>query len=176
VNDAGANTTWMVMPDGTLMPYAVYPVFPNPTDFGPPVVDMVPTGLTVGPDGALYVSFLTGFPFLEGASMVYRLEDTNGDGDAMDAGEMSVYADGLTTSTAITFDAEGNLYSTEFRGFLTGQDMNTGRVVEWEDGEWVTVADGLTSPTGLAVGWDGTIFVTQEFVGQVMAITEGSGE
>lgn len=176
VNDAGANTTWMVAADGTVTPFAVYPVFPNPTDFGPPVVDMVPTGLAVGPDGALYVSFLTGFPFLEGASMVYRLEDIDGDGDAMEAGEMEVYADGLTTSTALAFDADGTLYATEFRGFLTGQDMNSGRVVKWVDGGWEVVADGLITPTGLAIGWDGTIYATQEFVGQVVAIHGASGE
>lgn len=170
VNDAGANTTWKVAPDGTVTPFAVYPAFANPIDFGPPFVDMVPTGLAIGPDGALYVSFLTGFPFLEGASMVYRLEDLDGDGDAMEAGEMEVYADGLTTSTAIAFDTDGNLYATEFRGFLTGQDMPSGRVVMWDGGEWHVVAEGLISPTGLAIGWDNTIFVTQEFVGQIVAI------
>jgi hypothetical protein len=176
VNDAGANATWMVATDGTVTPFAVYPDFPNPTDFGPPFVNMVPTGLAVGPDGALYVSFLTGFPFLEGASMVYRLEDLDGDGDAMEAGEMEVYAEGLTTSTAIAFDADGNLYSTEFRGFLLGGPMNTGRVVMWDGSDWHVISDGLTSPTGLTVGWDGTIFVTQEFVGQIMAITPAAGE
>lgn len=173
VNDAGANTTWKVSPDGSVVPYAVYPAFPNPIDFGPPVVDMVPTGIAIGPDGALYVTFLTGFPFLEGASVVYRLEDLDGDGDALEAGEMEVYAEGLTTATALAFDADGNLYATEFRGFLTGQDMASGRVVMWDGAEWHVVADGLVSPTGLAIGWDNTVYVSQEFIGVVSAIHPG---
>jgi hypothetical protein len=181
VNDAGGNDTLMVTPDGTITTYAVYPPIEVPADiaamYGVPYSDPVPTGLTMGPDGALYVSLLTGFPFVEGASVVYRLEDTNGDGDAMDAGEMTVYADGLTTSTALAWDADGHLLATEFRGPLTdlsGQNIATGRVVEWVDGAWETIADGLVTPTGLAVGWDGTIYVSMEFADTIVQILEGS--
>src|SRR5206468_11283948 len=124
-----------------------------------------------GPDGALYIGFLTGGPFPEGASTIYRLEDTNGDGDAMDAGEMSVYAEGLTTVTAIAFDHDGNLLATEFRGFLTdpnGQFAANGDVVMWHGDHWHTLADGLVTPTGLAVGPDGTVYVSMEFAGVIM--------
>jgi len=177
VNDAGANATLMIAPDGTISTYAVYPSVEVPEElaqiFGIPFTDAVPTGLAVGPDGALYVSLLTGFPFSEGASMVYRLEDTDGNGSAMDDGEMTVFADGLTTSTALAFGADGTLYATEFRGPLTdlsGENIATGRVVEWADGAWETIADGLVTPTGLAVGADGTVYVSEEFAGMVMAI------
>ena len=181
VNDAGGNDTLMVTPDGTITTYAVYPPVEVPADmaamYGVPYADPVPTGLAMGPDGALYVSLLTGFPFAEGASVVYRLQDMNGDGDAMDAGEMTVYADGLTTSTALAWSADGHLLATEFRGPLTdlsGQNIATGRVVEWVNGSWETVADGLVTPTGLAVGWDGTIYVSMEFANTIMQIHEGS--
>lgn len=170
VNDSGANATYMVTADGTITTYAVYPSFPNPTDIGPPMVNQVPTGMAWGPDGALYVSTLTGFPFLQGAAVVYRLEDLDGDGDVLEEGEMEVYADGLTTSTAIAFDDDGNLYATQFNGFLKGEAPNTGDVVMWEDGEWHTVISGLSTPTGLAIGHDGTIYVSQEFFGQVLRI------
>jgi sugar lactone lactonase YvrE len=170
VNDSGANATLMVAPDGTITTYAVYPPFPNPTDFGPPTIHQVPTGMAWGPDGALYVSTLTGFPFLDGAAVVYRLEDLDGDGDAMEEGEMEVYADGLTTSTSIAFDADGNLYATQFMGFLKGEAPNTGNLVMWDDGEWHVLVNGLSTPTGLAIGHDGDIFVSQEFFGQVLRI------
>jgi glucose/arabinose dehydrogenase len=182
VNDAGANATLKVAPDGTISTFAVYPSVAVPADlaqiFGFDFTDAVPTGLAMGPDGALYVSLLTGFPFSEGASMVYRLDDADGNGNAMDDGEMTVFADGLTTSTALAFGPDGTLYATEFRGPLTdetGMNIATGRVVEWADGAWDTVADGLTTPTGLAVGADGTIYVSEEFAGVVMSIHE-SGE
>jgi sugar lactone lactonase YvrE len=182
VNDAGANATLKIAPDGTISTYAVYPPVEVPAELGLPfpVTDAVPTGLAIGPDGALYVSLLTGFPFSEGASMVYRLEDADGDGNAMGEGEMTVYASGLTTSTALAFGPDGTLYATEFRGPLTdptGQAIATGDVVAWVDGGWQTVADGLITPTGLAVSADGTIYVSEEFAGMVAAIHEsGAGE
>jgi sugar lactone lactonase YvrE len=179
VNDAAANDTLKVAPDGTITTYAVYSPVAVPAELGLPfpATDAVPTGLAVGPDGALYVSLLTGFPFSEGASTVYRLEDLDGDGTAMGAGEMTVYADGLTTSTALAWSADGHLLATEFRGPLTdlsGQNIATGRVVEWVDGAWETIADGLVTPTGLAVGADGTIYVAMEFADTIMQIHEGS--
>jgi len=177
VNDAGGNDTLIVQPDGSISVFATYPPVTVPAELGFPfpTTDAVPTGLVMGPDGALYVSLLTGFPFSEGASMVYRLEDLNGDGDAMDAGEMTVYADGLTTSTALAWSDDGHLLATEFRGpltDLTGQNIATGQVVEWVDGEWEVIADGLVTPTGIAVAADGTIYVSMEFADTIVKITE----
>ena len=46
--------------------------------FGPPigtmVAEAVPTAVAVGPDGAYYVSELTGFPFAKGAARIWRIE------------------------------------------------------------------------------------------------------
>jgi sugar lactone lactonase YvrE len=181
VNDSGANATLKVAPDGTVSTYAWYPMFPvSPELEMGDAIDAVPTGIAWGPDGALYVSFLhgeidiaTGLPPFEQSGVVYRLADDNGDGDAMDDGEMSEYASGLTTSTAIAFDNEGRLLSTEFRGFYFGEQMNNGRVVRWnaETESWDVLADGLTTPTGLTVAADGTVYVAEEFINQVTAIT-----
>ena len=43
---------------------------------------------------------------LTGAASIYRLMDENGDGDALDDGEMTVVADGLTTVTDIAVDRD----------------------------------------------------------------------
>jgi len=173
VNDAGANATFMVAADGPATPYAVSPPVAVDPDLGLPfpVTDFVPTGITMDGEGGLYVAGLTGFPFSEGASMVYHLTDGNGDGDAMDTGEMTMFADGLTTVTALAMDTDGTLLATEFRSGLSPfEDMTPGRVVRVTDSGLETVADGLVTPTGLAVGQDGTIYVSQEFAGNILAI------
>ena len=61
----------------------------------------VPTGMVRGPDGALYVGQLTGFPFPVGGANVYRI---------VRGGEPEVYASGFTTITDIGFDERGRLY------------------------------------------------------------------
>jgi sugar lactone lactonase YvrE len=89
----------------------------------------------------------------------------------MDAGEMEVFADGLTTISSLTFDNDGNLLVGEFRGdLMIFSDPTPGRVLRWMDGSWEVVADGLVSPTGLAVGLDDTIYIAQEFLGSILAV------
>ncbi|HYI16717.1 MAG TPA: ScyD/ScyE family protein [Thermomicrobiales bacterium] len=170
VTDAAANAVFKVTTDGTITTYAVIHATENPTDVGPEMIDAAPTGIVWGPDSALYVGLETGYPWIEGSSTVWRLEDTNGDGDALDTDEMTPYLTGLTTVTDVTFDNQGRLLATEFRGFLTGEDAPSGRVMRWDNGGWDVIASGLTTPTGITVGWDDTIYVSQEFIGQISAI------
>jgi len=173
VTDAGANAVFVVNAEtGEVSPYAVFPPAEVPAGFPVPIpfVEPVPTGIAVGPDGALYVGELTGGPFPGGAARIWRLEDLDGDGDALEAGEMEVFADGLTTVTALAFDNDGNLLVAEFRGDLViFGEPSMGRVLRWINGDWEVVADGLVSPTGLAVGDDNTVYVAQEFVGSIVA-------
>jgi hypothetical protein len=171
VTDAGYNAAYKVAPDGTVSTFGLYPDVPNPNGGH---IEAVPTGLTWGPDGALYVAFLTGYPYIPGSGQVLRYEDTNQDGDATDDGEVSIYAEGFTTVTAIAFDQAGDLLATEFHGFLMDMPDNTGRLVKWHDGEIEVLVDGLSSPTGLTVGWDDSIYVTQDFYGMIMKVTETS--
>jgi len=172
VSDAAANTIWLVTPEGVVSTFAVLPTTTNTSGTGAAQIHTVPTGLVWGPDGALYMGSETGGPFPEGASAVWRLSDDNGDGDAMDAGEMSQYATGLTTVTDIAFDHDGRLLALEFRGFLKGEDWSSGRVMRQTDTGWEVLAGGLTTPTGMAIGWDGTIYVTLEYIGQIVQIRQ----
>jgi hypothetical protein len=72
VTDAGGNSLLEVRTNGALGLVATFPtvqVPPPPPGTGLPpipVAQSVPTGLTRGPDGALYVGTLTGFPFAPG--------------------------------------------------------------------------------------------------------------
>ena len=99
VSDAGANVVWRVSLAGEIHLYARLEPQNHPTSEGQVQVETVPTGMTSGPDGATYVATLTGFPFPSGGARVLRLQDGNGDGDALDPGETTVYASGFTTAT-----------------------------------------------------------------------------
>ncbi|MGB5102022.1 MAG: hypothetical protein WBO04_01720 [Steroidobacteraceae bacterium] len=52
--------------NGKVETVAVFPTLANPLPFGPPAIESVPTAVARGPDGALYVGQLTGFPFVPG--------------------------------------------------------------------------------------------------------------
>ena len=64
----------------------------------------VPTDVVVGPDGALYVCELTGFPFEKGAATIYRIKPGH---------KPTVYANHLTNVTSIAFGKDGKLYAVQ---------------------------------------------------------------
>jgi hypothetical protein len=109
--------------------------------------DAVPTNLTFGPDGAVYVSTLTGFPFEAGLATIWR----------WDGQQATPYATGLTTAVDLAFGPDGSLYVVEMGGV---NGLPPGRVRKIAtDGSRSVVADGLDFPTGIAIG-DGKLFVT----------------
>lgn len=77
----------------------------------------VPTAVTVGPDGALYVSELGGIPYPTGYARVIRIADpeaTTGFDGKTPSGEPQVYASGFTQINGLSFDGQGNLYVLEY--------------------------------------------------------------
>jgi hypothetical protein len=160
VSEAAVNAIFHVDAAGTIKLHASFPDRENPLfgTVGGPTFDQVPTGLTIGPDGALYVTTLTGFPFIAGAARVYRVDEN---------GETTVYAEGLTAATDLAFDTDGSLLVTEFSADFLKQAP--GRLVRVKDGAITEVAGGLISPTGVVVH-NGKIIVTQEFPGVVSEV------
>lgn len=176
VTDSGANAVLKV--DGTtneITPFALFtnrenPLFAGGAGIGGPTMDQVPTGITIGPDGAFYVSTLTGFPFPTGAARIYRLEDGNADGDALDDGEATVFFEGLTTATDLVFDANGDLLVSQFStNMLAGAP---GRISRISDGTASTIVHLLVTSTSLTVSEGGRLLVSQEIPGLVSDVTD----
>jgi|GEM_PF-403102 len=177
VTDAGGNSLLHASMDGTVSTVAV---FSSQMVDAPPFLELpegtqipmeaVPTSVTQGPDGAWYVSELTGFPFEVDAARIWRVEDMNADGDALDDGEMSVYAEGFTAALDLAFDPEGQLYVLEMakNGLLAFEEdpsdlaAGTGALIRINsDGTRTEVASGLLIlPIGLAIDSDGVIYAT----------------
>jgi hypothetical protein len=115
----------------------------------------VPTAVTVGADGAFYVSELTGYPLQAGAARIYRLDA---------AGQPEVYADGFTNIVDLAADQCGGFYVLEYDsdGILTGS--NAGALIYLSpDGKTrTTITDDLVSPTGLTIGADGDLYISNK--------------
>jgi hypothetical protein len=161
VADAGANALLRVAANGTVSTVAVFAARPNPTPVGPPFVDSVPTAVATGPDGAYYVSELTGVPFAAGFANIYRVVP----GQAP-----TVAWSGFTTVIDLAFGPDGSLYVLEHS---TGPLFFAlpGRLLKVApDGTRTTVIDGLTRPGSVAVGPDGALYVSNQ------SISIGTGE
>lgn len=162
VTDAGGNSLLRVR-DGAVSTVASFAAIPTPAGSPAPFAEPVPTGVRRGPDGALYVSTLTGFPFVPGLARVYRVAN----------GVTSVFAGGLTSVTDLAFGPDGALYVVQFATgpFLTGPG-NVLRIAA--NGVRSEVIGGLAQPLGLAFGPDGALYVsnksTQAGVGEVIRV------
>ena len=138
VADSAGNTLLSVDKHGTV---SLITVFETRTQNGT-TFEAVPTNLAVGPDGAVYISTLTGFPFPQEQAIIWR----------WDGHSVTRYAEGFTTAVDLAFGPDGSLYVVELRGLL---DLGDGRVVrQAPNGTRTVVADGLSFPTGIAVSHD----------------------
>lgn len=158
VVDAGGNSLLQVHRSGEISTVAVFPdrLVDAPPGMGLPdqlPMQAVPTNVVVGPDGALYVSQLTGFPFVPGAARVYRVER----GSAPE-----IYADGLTNVTDLAFDRHGNLYVVEFaaNGLLSGDPAGALIKIRRDGSRKTVLSEGLVNPYGVAIGRHGDIYVS----------------
>lgn len=155
VADAGANALIEVRNHGRTRTLAVLAaVQPNNRD-------PVPTAVAEGPDGALYVSQLTGFPFFQGTSSVLRV--------ASDGSSTEVYASGFTAAVDIAVDCNGALYVLEIASGHVGPfpppppnpGLGAGRLVrQCPGGAREVLLGNLTFPGGVALGPDGGVYLT----------------
>ena len=154
VADAGGNTIVRAQRNGRTTTIAQFAdvMVDAPESLGMPAgskipMQFVPTSVAVGPDHALYISQLTGFPFPVGAAKIWRLVPGHAP---------TVYASGLTNVTDLAFAPDGSLYAVEIaaKGLLAGP---TGALVRIPagGGSPTVVAGDLFAPYGIALhaGW-----------------------
>lgn len=162
--DAGANTLVAINADGRVQVATMFPdrLVPAPPFIQPPPpggqipMQFVPNTATVGPDGAIYVGQLTGFPFPVGGASVYRIGAN---------GEAEMYATGFTNIIDIDFDRAGNLYVLEIAKdslLAAVEGPPTGRLVQVARGtkaQTVLATDGLVAPASVLVD-DDNIYIS----------------
>ena len=164
VVDAGANALLRVASNGQIETLAVFPSRLARS------TDAVPTDVALGPDGAWYVSELTGVPFTPGAARVYRV---------VPGLEPEIWLQGFDLKTLIdlAWGPDGSLYLLEHAtgAFFSGP----GRIRRVDLDAFgnplppVGVDTGATvldRPTSLLVDDDGTIYVTNH------GVSIGTGE
>lgn len=146
ITDASANAllTWTEK-DG-LKVFAAWPVQGDEAA-------VVPTSVAIGPDGEIYVSFLTGFPFQPETS---RIEIYSPDGS------LKKTYDKLSFVTDLLVTKDNIIYAVEFSDSYgdSGWAGNSGSVVQVSDNGIMPIVENLNFPYGMAMSPDGQLVVT----------------
>lgn len=159
--DAGGNDVMRLDNKGNLSLVATLPDLDSGMGFP---AEPVPTSIERGPDGAIYVSQLTGFPFPVGVSSIWRIGAD---------GVPTQWATGLTNVTDLTFDDDGNLYAVQIanEGLMSESSLGNGSLLRVGPGAGNSdvIATGLFAAYGVATYKDYAYVTTG-------AVTPGGGQ
>ncbi|WP_009631717.1 ScyD/ScyE family protein [Synechocystis sp. PCC 7509] len=153
------------LPPGAELPPGLINFLPPDENGNPRItIQSVPTGGTIGPDGALYVGEYSGFPYPQDQARIFRIDED---------GVPEVFAEGFNAITELTFDKDGNLLVLQFSDVsqIGSPDITNlpGSLIQLApDGTRTTLVsagEGLESADGLAIGPDNQIYVTTRGVG-----------
>lgn len=117
-------------------------------------MDAVPTAVEVGPDGAYYVSQLTGFPFPVGGANIFRV---------VPGEEPEVYLSGFTNVLDLAFGPDGALYVLEMaKDSLAGPPPPMGQVIQVAPSgvRTIVASEGLIAPTDMEIGPDNALYIS----------------
>jgi hypothetical protein len=134
--------------------FADVPDVPAPVPGGKVSMDAVPTAAAYGPDGAVYVSQLTGFPFPVGGARIWKVDRRTG--------AATVAFEGFTNIMDLAFDRRGRLLVLEIahNSLLSGSPEGALWRVHGSSRERLDTPGQLSSPGGVDVGPRGEIYVT----------------
>lgn len=174
VADAGGNSLLRVSRGGKVRVLSLFGNIPTPNPFGGPPIPMnaVPTGVVRGPDGAYYMSQLTGFPFPVGGAKVFRVDPRTG--------AATTYASGFTNAMDLAFGRDGTLYVLEIDHDSLLNPSREGALLAVPRGggtpQPIALPAGtLTEPGGIAVGQRGELYVSNHAreagTGEVLRLT-----
>jgi hypothetical protein len=187
VADAAGNDIIKVTPSGDATTVARFDLELVSTDHLPPefgfppqiTAEAVPTSVTIGPDGAIYVGQLMGFPFRPGSSHIWRI-DPDAEGAWCSVADpqpgCAVYASGFTAIQDIAFNPHnGRLFVYELAedgvlAFEEGFDENGNPVGPFPSAVMLKIGPGgkqtelakgqLSEPGGIVVAKNGKVYVT----------------
>ena len=152
--------------------------------------ESVPTGVTVGPDGALYVSELTGIPYASGYSTIYRIANpsaTTGYNGTIPSGVPQAYASGFSEVHSLGFNnANGNMYVLEYLNSnaiydptIAPANLPPSQLIQVSPDGTRTTISGPELHLGNYLLVDqktGDVYVTVNNVGPATATSPGTGE
>jgi len=165
VTDAGGNSLLEVAPTGAISLVAIFPTTAAPPPFNQS--EAVPTRVKRGPDGALYVSTLSGAPFLAGSAAIYRV---------IPGQSPAVYLGGFKTITDFAFAPDGSVYVLQFATAAVFFGGPGALIHVATNGVRSIITSALSQPTGVVVGPDGSVYVsnrgTSAGSGEVLRITQ----
>jgi hypothetical protein len=181
VADAGANAVLAINPQGKVSNFFVPPLVTTGFCAGAPNndtdhvgCDSVPTDLTYGTDGYLYVSTLSSL--VPGEGRVYVLDAWTG--------AVKRVITGLTAPTGVVTDNQGNVYTSEVTFNAPGEGAppkgfnpaSIGRVVKTAKNGTQTQA-AVTMPIGLAINsYNNELYSTAWSLGQMFLGLPDAGQ
>ncbi len=151
---------------GVLSVFAEFDPVSNPSGFGPPMTDAVPTRIVQDTAGFL-VSSLTGFPFNAGAANIYHVDFE---------GNVTVRDSGYSLVTDIVMHPEGDgYYALQFANFnldsippfVIGSSMITHTK---SDGDRDTIHYGFGPSPGFMIAGEDAFYATNLFAGTLTRI------
>lgn len=162
ITDASGNAIIRRTPAGKLHVFTVFTDIKNPTPVGPPMIDVVPTGIGFN-EQRFYVTTLTGFPFPKGEARIYTVDLK---------GKYTLYQEGFTTLTNMTFDPAYNPVVVEHAQFgPQGFTPNTGKIVVAADNGQATFGAAINQPTAIVRSGPLTYYVNSITDGKIFKVT-----